>query len=168
MTNILIDGYNLMGIFHKNLEKARNDLIQEISRYANTKNHNIVLVFDGWKEGSFEETKEKKGNTTVIYSRVGEKADQVIKNIIASSSAHWIVVSSDREISDFAERHGSVALKTDEFKNKLYLTFSANRKNQNNEPSEDNEFGLMKREKKGNPKKLSKKDKRKKNALNKL
>jgi len=167
VANILIDGYNLMGIFHKNLEKARNDLIQKISGYANTKNHNIVLVFDGQEERPFEETKDRKGNTTVIYSSIGEKADHVIKNIIASS-AHWIVVSSDREISTFAERHGSVALKTDEFENKLYLTFSANRKNQNNEPSEDDELGLMKREKKGNPKKLSKKDKRKKNALNKL
>ncbi len=168
MADIIIDGYNLMGIFHKNLEKARQDLIRKINRYASAKNHNVVLVFDGWKEGGFEETKERMGNTTVIYSSIGVKADHVIKNILASSSVHWIVVSSDREISAFAEKHGSSALRTDEFEKKLYAAFSVNRRNENDESSDNGVSGLMRRGKRGNPKKLSRKNKRKMEALNKL
>jgi predicted RNA-binding protein with PIN domain len=170
VADIIIDGYNLMGIFHKNLEKARHDLIQKINRYASAKNHNIVLVFDGWKDGGFEETKERMGNTTVIYSSIGVKADHVIKNILASSSARWIVVSSDREISAFAEKHGSGALRTEEFEKKLYAAFSVNEPSQNDESSDsDNDsYGLMRREKKGNPKRLSRKNKRKMEALNKI
>jgi predicted RNA-binding protein with PIN domain len=167
LADIIIDGYNLIGIFHKNLEKARDNLIQKLNRYAFAKNHNIVLVFDGWKDGAFAETKERIGNTTVVYSSIGVKADYVINKILASSSTRWIVVSSDREISAFAEKHGSAALKSDEFEKKLDVVFSTTY-SQNDELSENGERGSIKREKKGNPKKLSKINKRKMEALNKL
>ncbi|HDH00925.1 MAG TPA: hypothetical protein ENG80_03850 [Nitrospirae bacterium] len=51
MANILIDGYNLIGIAHDNLEKARIDLIQKLQSYSKLKKHRITLVFDGWKNG---------------------------------------------------------------------------------------------------------------------
>jgi predicted RNA-binding protein with PIN domain len=167
LADIIIDGYNLIGIFHTNLERARHDLIQKLNRYASAKNHNIVLVFDGWKDGAFAETKKRIGNTTVIYSSIGVKADYVINKILASSSSRWIVVSSDREISAFAEKHGSTALRSEDFEKKLAAAFSALHR-QNDELSQNDDRAAMKRDKKGNPKKLSKKNKRKMEVLNKL
>ena len=49
MAYILIDGYNLIGIAHGNLEEARNDLIEKLQKYAAIKKQSITLVFDGWK-----------------------------------------------------------------------------------------------------------------------
>ncbi len=60
MAFILIDGYNLIGIAHDNLEKARNDLIQKLRGYSKIKGHHITLVFDGWKNGQKNETEIKK------------------------------------------------------------------------------------------------------------
>ncbi len=61
MANILIDGYNLIGIAHKDLEKARQELIQKLHGYAKTKGHDITLVFDGWKNGQLKETITRLG-----------------------------------------------------------------------------------------------------------
>ncbi|MEK7822702.1 MAG: NYN domain-containing protein, partial [Nitrospirota bacterium] len=109
MAYILIDGYNLIGIAHKDLEKARNDIIEKLCRYSELKGHNITLVFDGWKGGQGMETKMRIDNVNIIYSRLGEKADFVIKKILSEDIKPWIVISSDREISDFAGKKGFVS-----------------------------------------------------------
>jgi len=110
MSNLLIDGYNLIGIFHRDLKKAREDLIQTIISYKNKKGHNITLVFDGYKEGAIAETKEFIGGITVIYSGTGEKADDVIKRILKAEKKFWIVITSDRDIKKAAWRENCVAI----------------------------------------------------------
>ena len=129
MANILIDGYNLIGIAHKDLEKARQDLIQKLHGYAKTKGHDITLVFDGWKNGQHKETITKLGWLKIIYSKLGENADSVIKKILSSATKQWIVVSSDREISDFADSKNFTAVASDEFEGKLYLIIEQNNNN---------------------------------------
>jgi hypothetical protein len=168
MAHLLIDGYNLIGIAHKDLEKARQDLIRKLYNYANTKGHNITLVFDGWKSGQKDETNSKVGNVTVIYSKLGEKADFVIKKILSSATKPWIVVSSDREISDFAERKGFAAVTSDEFEGKLYSTDKQNNNEEASSYDKDEDMYLMPARQKGNPKKLSKKEKKKIEALRSL
>jgi predicted RNA-binding protein with PIN domain len=110
MSNLLIDGYNLIGIFHRDLKKARQDLIQTLISYKNKKGHNIKLVFDGYKEGPGIETKEFIGGITVIYSGAGEKADDVIKRILKEEKKFWIVITSDRDIEKVAWRQNCVAI----------------------------------------------------------
>jgi hypothetical protein len=61
----------------------------------------------------------RRSDVTVIYSSLGEKADSVIKNMLSSSIKPWIVVSSDREIYEFARKRYLVVLKADEFTAKL-------------------------------------------------
>ncbi len=167
MANILIDGYNFMGIAHRNLGKARSDLIQRLGRYAKGKGHEITVIFDGWKDGGAEKTREHIGGVTVIYSSRGEKADQVIKTMLTSTSKPWIVVSSDREVYNFAEKKFFAALTGDEFEAKLEtpLDFPEGEE----EPLDDGYLGQQKGAgKKGNPRKLSKKDRRRLAALKKL
>lgn len=169
MANILIDGYNLIGIAHRDPEKARNDLIQKLGTYANIKQHNITVVFDGWKNGQLAETRKRVGDITVIYSRIGEKADDVMKNILSLGTKLWIAVSSDREIYDFAEKKNSIAVTADEFEEKLYEALEASNQNKEEKPLKDDEdLYLTHARKKGNPKKLAKKEKRKIEALKKL
>jgi predicted RNA-binding protein with PIN domain len=98
MANLLIDGYNLIGIGHNNLEKARNDIIEKLSLYAKLKSHEVTIVFDAWKAGQSVENRTKSGRVTVIYSRIAEKADQVIIRMIGKHDKAWIVISTDREI----------------------------------------------------------------------
>lgn len=178
MAFILIDGYNLIGISHKDLAAARDDLIKKLQTYAALKNHNITVVFDGWKSGQKDQTRKRAGHVTTIYSRLGENADTVIKNMLSSAARPWIVVSSDREISDFAFRKDFAAIHSEEFEFKLYSAL----RNPENSSKDNEEISLEDEMKKfyedehdeptadpgGNPRQLSRRQKKKLQALKKL
>ncbi len=177
MAYIIIDGYNLIGISHGNLEKARADIIEQLHSYAKIKDHEITLVFDGWKSGQRDETRTKTSNLTVIYSRLGEKADQTIIKKLSTHSKPWIVVSSDREISDYAAHKDYATVSSLEFEEKLYATLRDKRPdNANCDQPFDEEFMKYYDDEiedspvrhKGNARKLSKKDKLRQQALKKL
>lgn len=175
MAYILIDGYNLIGTAHDNLEKARNELIDKIRKYSEIKKHHITLVFDGWKSGQKDQTEIKTLDLTVIYSRIGEKADLVIKRLVKSSTVPWIVVSSDREISEYAENNDLAAVSSSEFEEKLYLAlrhpvedhFNAVLAGGDNS-FKDDEIAASPARSRGNPRQLSKRQKNKIQALRKL
>ncbi len=166
MAFIIIDGYNLIGIAHNSLEKARNDIVEKLCQYSSLKEHDVTIVFDGWKTGQATETKLRISNINIIYSRLGEKADFVIKKLISETTKSWIVVSSDREISSFANRKELVSLKSDEFERKLYSALYSVEEGEIEDYSEDDD--LMPVRQKGNPRKMSKKQKKKIRALEKL
>lgn len=169
MAYILIDGYNLIGTAHQDLEKERGKLIEDLSKYSNKTGHDITVVFDGWKNGMGAETNMMIGGVKVIYSRLAEKADRVIMRILSSERKAWIVVSSDREIADFARSKGASPITSDEFQYKLYSAIEAV-ENTEEEPVEedDEEMDIKPGRMKGNPWKLSKKEKMKLRTLKKL
>jgi len=168
MAYILIDGYNLIGIAHKNLEKARNDIIERLCKYSEIKSHNITLVFDGWKGGQNVETKMQIGNINIIYSKIGEKADLVIKKILSEEIKPWIVVSSDREISDFANKKDLVAITADEFERKLDSAFHTTGEEIIDDTLKNDDIDVVPVRRKGSSRKLSKKQKKKLRTLKKL
>ncbi|HBH62771.1 MAG TPA: hypothetical protein DDX85_13750 [Nitrospiraceae bacterium] len=180
MAYILIDGYNLIGTAHDNLEKVRNDLIEKILKYSEIKKHHITLVFDGWKSGQKEQTAMKTRDLTVIYSRLGEKADILIIRLLKSSTIPWIVVSSDREISEYAATHDHAAVSSAEFEEKLYLALRNSDEGSSHagpsagvsllKDNRDNDEDIASRpaRSKGNPRQLSKRLKKKIQALSKL
>lgn len=153
MAYILIDGYNLIGILHKDLETARNDIISKLSDYSRIKGHSITVVFDGWKDGKPEETTIYSGGVRVIYSRLGERADSVIMRIISQEKKPWVVVSSDREIANFTIRHNLVPIRADEFEERLYIALQG-RESEDHEYHEEDDMPPLQR--KGTPKKMSK------------
>jgi predicted RNA-binding protein with PIN domain len=158
-----LDGYNLIGIYHNDLREQREKLIRQLITYNKTKGHEITVVFDGWKSGSCKEEHLSTGGIKVIYSRLGEKADSVIKKIITSVKREWIVISSDREIMACAWACGSVPVSSSEFHSLLDYTGE----------SFGGEYYVSDVEtpgecKKGNPKRLSKKQKALIRALRKL
>ncbi len=177
MAYILIDGYNLIGIAHEDLEKARKELIEKLLKYSDLKNHQIMLVFDGWKSGQKDQTRVTARHVTVIYSRLGEKADNVIKRTLSSSSKPWIVVSSDREVSDYAARKDFAAVSSAEFEEKLFMALNRIKYDAPvlDPPSDEELLKYYEDEddappspSKGNPRMLSKKQKKKLQALKKL
>jgi len=115
MSKLLIDGYNLIGIFHRDLKKARQELIENLMIYRKKKGHDITLVFDGYKEGLGKETMEYQGGIRIIYSGAGEKADDVIKRIIRTEKGFWIVITSDRDIEKSAWRENCVPVSSSVF-----------------------------------------------------
>ena len=166
MAHILIDGYNLIGTAHGNLEKARKELIDLLQKYSSIKQHDITLVFDGWKNGQRDQTRTKAALLTVIYSRLGETADVAIRKMLTPDAKPWIVISSDREIYDYAARKDFAAVTSDEFEDKL---FRALQETDGAIPDmyDEDDYDSPARYR-GNPRKLSKRDKKKQQALKKL
>jgi len=119
---MIIDGYNLIRQSdalrrheHKSLENGRRALLTWLADYEKIKHHKIIVVFDGWKSGSPDEQRDREGNIDVIYSRYGERADDVIKRLTQNAPGDVVVVSSDREISSRATRLGKTALSSPDF-----------------------------------------------------
>ena len=171
MSYILIDGYNLIGTVKKNMEKEREALIDRLFTFTGVRPHSITLVFDGWKEGLPVESRTKKGNVTIIYSRLNETADSVIKRIISEKKRTWIVVSSDREIMRTAQKFDCFYLTSREFSRKVQEVMNIERGNlfhSSDEPEEDEEYIPQRPRKKGNPRRLSKKERKKHKAIKKL
>ncbi len=145
----------------------REKLILHLSDYRKLKGHDITVVFDGWKSGGAREEILKTGGITVIYSRLGENADYVIKRIIGREKREWIVVSSDRDIAAFAWTNGCVSVPSDRFMTAI------NRAGRNLEGEyelldKDEDEGPEARRGKGNPRMLSKKEKALTRVLRKL
>jgi predicted RNA-binding protein with PIN domain len=161
---IIIDGYNVIGSdtgLTGNLEHRRNLLVQHLASYRKNKGHDITVVFDGWRSGSIDEVQQKRDGICIVYSRLGEKADSVIVRLARKQGAGCVVVTSDREIRSAIERFGAAALYAGEFGEMLRTP---------GEPFDDQEpdYSQQRTPKKGNPRRLSKKERRRREKLNKL
>ena len=67
----------MIGIYHKDLEKERQRIIDALAEYRKNKGHEITVVFDGWKNGSGEENQSVVGGVRVIYSKLALRAQTV-------------------------------------------------------------------------------------------
>ncbi|MEW6116677.1 MAG: NYN domain-containing protein [Nitrospirota bacterium] len=110
-----MDGYNVIGIFHSDIEKMREQFIDLLIRYKRVRQHDITVVFDGHKSGAGTEQVAVRGGVKIIYSRLGVRADDVIKRIISQDRKEWIVVSSDRDIVQHAWSVNSIPIPSDAF-----------------------------------------------------
>ncbi len=160
--HIIIDGYNLIRqsdslrrLEKINLEEGRNALIQSVSLYKKQREHRITIVFDGWENGSLEEERDRRAGVHIIYSRRGEKADEVIKRMVQGRGEEVIVVTSDRDIADFVNRRGGVAIPSREFESLLNRTkvqmFTDDVSVENSKDGENENHKLIKKTKKKGP-----------------
>jgi predicted RNA-binding protein with PIN domain len=124
----------------------------------------MTVVFDGWLGGWATEKKEVKRGIEVIYSKLGEKADEVIKRLVREKGSEAIVITSDREISRFAERMDAAVIACEQFRQKLEVSSDRPEEGLEEEDVEE-EKGTKK---KGLSRRLSKKEKRARAALKKL
>jgi predicted RNA-binding protein with PIN domain len=168
--HLIIDGYNFLHVqctlTHLNaiqLQWERDRLIDQLSSYQKIKSCEITVVFDGWQGGGVTEKKEMKKGVEIIFSKLGEKADEVIKRLVKGEGSGAIVITSDREISRFAERMAIPVIQSDQFKEKIERSGI---KVDEVADKEEEEASGSKR--KGPARRFSKKEKRTKAALKRL
>ncbi|MEE9523985.1 MAG: NYN domain-containing protein [Thermodesulfovibrionales bacterium] len=166
--NIIIDGYNVIGVSHGDMKKQRDGLIELLISYHKSSMHEITLVFDGWKDGKGNETRTVTGGVTIIYSGLGERADDVIKRIISNRKKKWAVVSSDRDIKSSAWKNDCVPIDSELFYDRLMRSIDG--AGEQDVPDEDRweEDEYEENRTKRSPGKLSKKEKDIRRVIEKL
>lgn len=160
--HLIIDGYNvirqspeLLRYEKEELEKGRAMLLKKLIAYQRVKPHAITVIFDGWREGDFFEHREREGGIKVIFSRRGEKADEVIKRTIAQGKGELVVVvTSDRELGYACAAKGCAVVSAKEFLARMELACCPSLSEKLIE--EDSLTRLKGTKKKGPAKKLSK------------
>ena len=108
------------------------------------------------------EKKERNKGIDLIFSKLGEKADEVIKRLVKERGSGAVVVTSDREISRYAERLSVAVIPSDQFGERIGLS-SLRAEGKDAFEEEETEYS-----KKGPSRRLSKNAKRRRAALKKL
>jgi hypothetical protein len=126
--HLIIDGYNLIRQTdplrereRSSLEEGRKALLRVLAPYRKAKHCKITVVFDGWQEGMGPEERDRQEGITVIYSRRGEKADDVIIRLAERKGEDIVVVTSDRAVAKAAESLGHTAVSSPDFASRLFL-----------------------------------------------
>jgi predicted RNA-binding protein with PIN domain len=170
MSRLIIDGYNLLHSSYsiRSIGKEETgDLIELLRRYKRQKSHTITMVLDGHEGGMPTQKTERIKGIAVIYSKLGEKADQVIERLVRQRGGSCVVVTSDRELADSVERDGAAVVGSDEFMERLKMAEFINLKGEV-EPDEPAEDARIHTRKKGNPKRKSKKERARLRRIKKL
>ncbi|MFQ5483724.1 MAG: NYN domain-containing protein [Desulfobacterales bacterium] len=126
--HIIIDGYNLirqsasLSAFEKiDLQQGRERLLSLLSEYKKIKHYKMTVVFDGTNAPSSSRRTDHSFGIGVKFSQKGELADDVIKRMAAAERERALVVSSDREITNFASGHGAATISSSMFEEKMVL-----------------------------------------------
>ena len=167
--HLIIDGYNLLHIIlplsqgaSEDLQRNRDQLIDQLASYRQRKPCEITIVFDGWRGGWVTEKKERKKGIDLIFSKLGETADEVIKRLLKERGCGAVVVTSDRDISRYAQRMSAAVIPSNQFGERIGHSALRNEGKDSLEEEETESF------KKGPSRRLSKKEKRLRAALKKL
>ncbi len=168
--HIVVDGYNVIGSeqgLRGDLEQKRAGLVKEVTAYQERTGHSLTTVFDGWRNGRTDETWQQVGEVTVVFSRHGEKADAVIERLAREIGATCIVVTSDRDLRRSVESSGAVAVYVGEFLAKMRTDPAGPDIVEDDDGFEAPPRGPTNR-KKGNPRRLSKAERVRRDRLDKL
>lgn len=109
--HLIVDGYNVIRqsprlqlLDAMDLQAGREALLELLARYRSWSHHQITVIFDGWQHGDLKESRDRHQGILIIYSRRGERADEVIKRLLHQERERALVVTSDREIQISAEQ----------------------------------------------------------------
>jgi predicted RNA-binding protein with PIN domain len=166
--HLIIDGYNVIRqsqelqlLEARELEAGRTALLDRLAAYRERSRHKLTVVFDGWLGGGLQESRERHQGILVIYSRRGEKADEVIKRLLASERQRAVVVTSDREIQTWAQEVGATWVSAGQFEQQHLAPRGA-------AADEEPEEAGSRRPKKGPAHRLPKEQRRRRQRLKKL
>jgi len=167
---LIIDGYNLLHVGRSlirlsatDLQRERERLIDRLAVYRRNRICDITVVFDGWQSGWVTENRGREKGIDLVFSKLGEKADEVIKRMMKEKGAGVMVITSDREIAKFAERISVSVVPSEQFVEKMEKWVLRPPKDYSGGEEENNGD-----KKKGPSRRLSKKERRARAALKKL
>jgi len=165
----LIDGYNLsrrdpdlLDREAESLEAGRRALLHLLARAYRDPRDEFTVVFDGARVTGWA---PPAGQIRAIFSRPPLTADDELMRLARQWKSGAVVVSSDRKIQDAARRSGSAVLSADQFLEGLTFREDPAVKGLKDVAVTDAE---PVRDKRGNPRRLSKKARRAGRALGRL
>src|SRR5437867_4716000 len=167
----LVDGYNvirrapeLRSREQESLEAGRQALCAMLAAVARVSHDTFTVVFDGVDAGG---RGGGGADVTVIFSSARESADHVLGRMAREGGA---VVSNDREVRRAAERAGAVVVTTDQFLARLDQARSVMTGTGVSDPESEKDEGddPERGPRKGNPRRLSKKERVTRRALGRL
>ena len=164
--HLIIDGYNVLGAMGLPPQKVvgqgevhRDQFVARLALYAQAIHCPVTVIFDAWRQpGSIRHTSHQTG-VTVVYSAEGERADQIIQQLIRQYGNETAVVSSDLEVINVARAFGAFVIRSQEFLARLQKgsqqRTSVRSGRGKPEAKDDGENGITRsKDKKGNPRKL--------------
>jgi len=166
---LAIDGYNLISFIDSGLgdiEEQRGSLIESLCVYKKLRRVKITVVFDGTYSGNLGRESENRGGVTIVYSKNGEEADRVIKEMAHAFGNGLTVVSSDADIARYAGTQGSVVISSAEFAERLEAALYEEMKGV--DPDEDDYEEDRHGRKKGPAKRTARSERRRRHRLKKL
>ncbi len=161
---LALDGYNVIAemtgevLGMLDLEAEREELNRLLVQYRQLSKNRLTVVYDGGRALSGEPRNYSENGVKVTFSTAGQSADQVLMRMAHQYGSGLTVVSSDCEVVGASERSGAIVLASGEFVQRMLLVLSCD------EESGEEESGAVSRRhltrKKGNPNRLSKKQRR--------
>jgi len=166
----LIDGYNLIrrdpdlrAREAESLEAGRRALLHLLARGHGDPRDEFTVVFDGARVASGA---PPPGRIRTIFSRPPLTADDELMRLARQWKSGAVVVSSDRKIQDAARRAGCAVLTADQFLEAM--EFRGDPATTNPATKDLDSDAEPVRDKRGNPRRLSKKARRAQQALRRL
>jgi predicted RNA-binding protein with PIN domain len=167
--HIIIDGYNFIlqsDQFNKrDIQAAREAVVDALAAYKRQRGHKITIVFDGSNAPVVLQNRERRKGINITFSRHAELADTVIKRMAAREKHKALVVSSDREVVDFASHHGAATISSPMFEQKIAM---AQFSDTAGDAADENRGWVPTTKKKGPRRRLSKRQRRNRNKIRKL
>lgn len=170
--HIIIDGYNLIrqsnsfsDFDRQDIQLGREALLDTLSAYQRIKPHKITVVFDGTNAPGFSHNSIQIKGIKVKFSRTGESADSVIKNMASREREKALVVSSDLDIVNFATFRGAATISSAEFEERIAQAVYMGETGIGNK---DEGVGVPTTKKKGPSRRLSKRKRRNRIKIKKL
>ena len=167
---LAIDGYNVIAsltgepLANLDIESEREELNQLLIQYRSANKHRVTVVYDGGQISSGEPRQYSEKGVKVIFSSLGQNADQVLIKMARQYGSGLTVVTSDREVTERSESSGAVVLASGEFCQRLLMVLDGCEDLGEDEPVAGQRRHLT--EKKGNPRKRSKKERQRNRRLN--
>jgi predicted RNA-binding protein with PIN domain len=166
----LVDGYNvirrdpdLRAREAESLEAGRRALLHLIARGWRPPEDEFTVVFDGARLSGGAPT---AGRIRVVFSRPPLTADDELMRLARQLRNGAVVVSSDRRVQDAARRAGSAVLAAEQFLEALEGPETSS--GADAPDTKDDSDPEPAREKRGNPRRLSKKARKAQRALGRL
>ncbi|PIE33451.1 hypothetical protein CSA56_11635 [candidate division KSB3 bacterium] len=133
--SIIVDAYNYIGRSQElrlDDPSVRDKVIYLMGQYCAKVKKSVTLIFDGNYFVHHANRKRRYGRVTVIYTSSIYTADDAIKKMVKKQETRrrksMLVVSSDREVFDYAQSHGTKVSLSEDFEQHLYRALDSPKK----------------------------------------
>lgn len=170
--HIIIDGYNLIRqsvslsrLDEQDILLGREALVDRLAAYRKIKHHPVTVVFDGQNSPAFSQRHHRQKGISIRFSPKGISADEVIKRMASREREKALVVSSDRDVSDYAAACGAATISAQQFEAKIQM---AGDFDGHDDETDDNRGWTPTTKKKGPARRRSKRQRRNRIKIKKL